>query len=93
MKATAAAFLEHFDFDFSGNGPAVVPAADAPEALTRLVDAVAAEAGADAATCVYEALSILAEAEDPRLTEVDEKVCPLSTYRLVVEHVERAARG
>jgi len=86
MQALAADYLEHFTVEFSG--VAEVSLSDsAPEDLIELDRLIGVTFGPGKLVCVYEALSVAAESEMPYCAEVDEKVCPLDIYFVVLDYL------
>jgi len=90
MQHLAAIFLEHFEIDFT-QGVAVRLAGDAPEDLAEFVAHIYEVYGPNSLVCVYEALNVAADSDMPHLAEVDEKVCPLDIYYILIDFL--SARG
>ncbi|MFP5222129.1 MAG: hypothetical protein ACLGSA_07555 [Acidobacteriota bacterium] len=84
MQELAARYLEHFSIDFDG-GARVSLESTAPDELKELDRVISDLFGPDKQVCVYEALCVAAEAELPHCAEIDEKVCPLDLYFVVVD--------
>lgn len=86
MKDRAAAYMEHFEFDFSGGETGLSVGEEAPEDLALLVEALCPDRSPACLTSLYEALTVIAESgEEP--AEIDEKVCPLELYHSVIEYL------
>lgn len=84
MQELAADYLEHFSLEF-GEEVRVSLSDTAPEDLHELDRLIRDNFGPDRLTCVYEALCVAAESELPHCAEVDEKVCPLDIYFVVID--------
>ena len=84
MQQLAASYLEYFEFDFSQDG-AVSLAQDAPQELAALVLQLCESFGPQTLISVYEGLSVVAGSSLPHLAEVDEKVCPLAVYYILID--------
>jgi len=84
MQELAANYLEHFTVDFGEHARIGLDAA-APEDLQELVRVIGETFGPEKLVCLFEALSVAAESDLPHLAEVDEKVCPLDIYFVVVD--------
>lgn len=84
MQELAASYLEYFEFDFS-QGVAVRLAQDAPPDLAAFVSQICDAYGPHSLVCVYEALSVAAGSSLPHMAEVDEKVCPLALYYILID--------
>jgi hypothetical protein len=86
MQELAADYLEHFTVDI-GEEIRVGLDDSAPQDLLDLDRLVRDMFGPDRQVCLYEALSTAAESEFPPCAEVDEKVCPLDLYFVVVDYL------
>ena len=86
MQQLAASYLEHFEIDFS-QGVEVRLAEDAPEELVEIVSQICDVYGPKSTVCVYEALNVAADSDLPHLAEVDEKVCPLELYHILIDYL------
>ena len=84
MRELAEHYLSYFVFE-PENQPALSVRPDAPEDLKMLIKSTFAPLGEGAPACAFEALNAIIDADDPFFPEVDEKVCPLDMYALVVE--------
>uniref|UniRef100_A0A7C4EHS3 Uncharacterized protein n=1 Tax=Fundidesulfovibrio putealis TaxID=270496 RepID=A0A7C4EHS3_9BACT len=84
MQALAADYLEHFSVDFT-DGVAVRLAGSAPEDLVELDRLIGDVFGPGNLVCVYEALCVAADSDLPHCADVDEKVCPLDIYFVVID--------
>lgn len=90
MQELAASYLEHFSVSF-GDKPEIVLAPNAPEGLRQLDRHITSLFGPGKLVCVFEALNVAADSEMPFLAEIDQKVCPLDIYHIVLEYLgERA---
>jgi len=86
MQELAASYLEHFDMTF-GEDARIVLSGDAPDDLVLLARSVEEMFGPGKLVCLFEALSVVADAELPHCAEVDVKVCPLDLYFIVVDYL------
>uniref|UniRef100_A0A7C4EK44 Uncharacterized protein n=1 Tax=Fundidesulfovibrio putealis TaxID=270496 RepID=A0A7C4EK44_9BACT len=86
MQDLAAQYLEHFSLDME-QGAQVCLDQSAPVELQELSQLVCAMCGGDATVSLFEALSVCADSEMPYLAEVDEKVCPLDLYYVVLDYL------
>jgi len=84
MQELAADYLEHFSVVF-GEESGVRLDDDAPRDLLELTRLVAELFGPGNEAALFEALSVASESELPHLAEVDEKVCPLDLYFVVLD--------
>ncbi len=84
MQELAADYLEHFSIDI-GEKVRVSLADSAPEDLQELGRLIGTSFGPDKLVCVYEALCVIADSDLPHCAEVDEKVCPLDIYFVVID--------
>ena len=84
MRNLAASYLEHFDVDF-GLAPSLRLAVTAPQELKELAGLIADLFGQDKLVCIYEALSAAADSDLPHCAEIDEKVCPMDVYYVVLD--------
>lgn len=86
MKDRAAAYLEHFEFDFADGEAGLSLGEAAPEELALLVEALCPDRSPACLTSLYEALTVIAESgEEP--AEIDEKVCSLEIYHSIIEYL------
>lgn len=90
MQELAADYLEHFTVDI-GEVIHVDLDESAPEDLLELDRLVRDMFGPGKQVCLYEALSTAAESEFPPCAEIDEKVCPLDLYFVVVDFLGNRA--
>lgn len=86
MQQLAASYLEHFEIDFS-EGVEVRLAKDAPLDLVEIVSQLRDVYGPQCLVCVYEALNVAADSDMPHMAEVDEKVCPLDLYYILMDYL------
>ena len=86
MQHLAASYLEHFEIDFS-QGVDVRLAEDAPADLVEIVSQILDVYGPKSLVCVYEALNVAADSDLPHMAEVDEKVCPLDLYYILMDYL------
>ena len=84
MQELAARYLEHFTIDF-GESARVGLEGSAPDELKELDQLISDLFGPEKLVCVYEALCVAAETDMPHCAEIDEKVCPLDIYYVVVD--------
>ena len=84
MQALAANYLEHFTVDF-GAQARVGLSERAPEDLKELGRLIQDLFGTGKLVCVYEALCVAADSDLPHCAEVDEKICPLDVYYMVLD--------
>jgi hypothetical protein len=84
MQGLAANYLDHFTVDL-GNRIQVSLAKTAPEDLQELDRLIMDLFGPEKLVCVYEALCVAADSELPHCAEVDEKVCPLDIFFVVLD--------
>lgn len=84
MQELAANYLEHFSVDI-GERIRVDLSESAPEDLLELYRLIEDMFGPEKLVCVYEALSVAADSDLPHCAEIDEKVCPLGIYYLVID--------
>jgi hypothetical protein len=84
MQGLAANYLDHFTVDL-GNQVQVSLAETAPEDLQELDRLITDLFGPEKLVCVYEALCVAADSELPHCAEVDEKVCPLDIFFVVLD--------
>jgi len=86
VQELAAEYIGHFSLDF-GDQPTVSLSEDAPGDLRELIGLITEAFGEGKQVCVYEALCVIADSELPYCAEVDEKVCPLDIYFIVVDYL------
>jgi hypothetical protein len=86
MQELAASYLEHFSVEF-GDTPSIVLAQSAPEELRELDRRIAELFGPGKLVCVFEALNVAADSDMPFLAEIDQKVCPLDIYHIILEYL------
>ena len=86
MQQLAAIYLEHFEIDFS-QGVEVRLAEDAPPELVEFVSQILDVYGPQSLVCVYEGLNVAADSDLPHMAEVDEKVCPLELYYILMDYL------
>jgi len=90
MQELAADYLEHFTMDV-GDEIHIGLNDSAPEALLELDRLIKDMFGPGKLVSLYEALSTAAESEFPPCAEIDEKVCPLDLYFVVVDFLGHKA--
>jgi len=93
LQDIAQEMLAAFDLDFGDRGMVVRLSADAPDFVPEIAVRVFGSRDDEALVRLFEALSVVSEAEDPHLSEIDEKVCPLPAYRALLVELERLLTG
>ena len=97
MRELAEDFVEHFDFDFGGDGMTASLAEDAPGALRAMVDDLCPGRAPECMAQLFEALTTISEADDGACTpgedtEVDEKICSLEFCLQVLDRLQAIER-
>lgn len=90
MQELATDYLGHFSIDLEG-GSGVDLDESAPQDLRELAGLIEETHGPGNLPALFEALSIAADSEMPFLAEVDEKVCPLDIYYVVLDFLSARA--
>lgn len=90
MRELAEHYLSYFVFEPDCH-PALSVRSDAPEDLKRLIEIACSPLGDGASACAFEALNAFVDADDPFFPDVDEKVCPLDMYAVVVDILSQQA--
>ncbi|WP_152512938.1 hypothetical protein [Desulfovibrio sp. X2] len=93
VQDAASELLAAFDLDFGDTGMTVRLSEDAPDLAADLAEKVFGGRGPDELVRLFEALSVISEADDPRTAEVDEKVCPEPAYRVLLAELEGLIGG
>lgn len=93
LQDIAQEMLAAFDLDFGDHGLVVRLSADAPEFVPEIAERVFGGRDGDCLVRLFEALSVVSEAQDPHLSEIDEKVCSLDAYRGLLAELQRLMEG
>lgn len=89
LQDIAQEMLAAFDLDFGDDGLVVRLSPDAPPFVPEIAKRVFGSRDANDLVRLFEALSVVSEADDPHLGEIDEKICSLAAYRSLLTELEK----
>ncbi len=93
LQDIAQEMLAAFDLDFGDSGLSVQLSPDAPPFVPEIAERVFGSRNPDDLVRLFEALSVVSEADDPALCEIDEKICSLASYRTLLKELEALLAG